>query len=240
MKNIVLTVAYDGTTFFGWQKTEEGPSIEGHLKKALEQIVQHPVELQAASRTDRGVHAEGQVVNFFTEKEISLLSINALLPKEIRVCRLQEESDTFHPTLDVLSKEYHYKVCLGPVQQPSRRHLSWHVPHELDLARMKEAAALLEGMHDFSAFCTKVKRFDAIRTLEKMRIFEDGDALLFVVRGDNFLYKMVRTLVGSLIHVGRGKLTDLGAVLHSRERVEAGMTAPAHGLSLKKVFYDRS
>lgn len=238
--NIALTVAYDGTSFYGWQETKEGPSVEGHLKEALEKILQHPVDLQAASRTDRGVHAEGQVVNFFTPKKLSLLSINALLPKEIRVCELKEKHEAFHPTVDALGKEYHYRICLGAVQKPCLRQISWHVPHKLDVAKMKEAARFLEGTHDFSAFCTSEKRFDAIRTLQKVSIFEDESGLLIVVRGDNFLYKMVRTLVGTLVLIGRGKIDDIGSVLQSKERVEAGMTAPAHGLLLKKVFYDRT
>lgn len=239
-KNIALTIAYDGTSFYGWQETKEGPSIEGHLKEALERILQHPVELQAASRTDRGVHAQGQVVNFFTPKELSLLSINALLPKEIRVCDLKEENDAFHPTLDAVGKEYHYRICLGPVQQPSLRQISWHVPHKLDVEKMKKAAKYLEGTHDFSAFCTGERRFDATRTLDKVSIFEDKDGLLIVVRGDSFLYKMVRTLVGTLVHIGRGKIENIEQVLQSKERVEAGEAAPAHGLVLKKVFYDRT
>lgn len=238
MKNIKLTLAYDGTPFFGWQETKEGPSVEQHLREALERILQHPIKLQAASRTDRGVHAEGQVVNFFTEKEIPLLSINALLPPEIRVLTLEEQLDAFHPTLDVLGKEYHYQICTGPVQQPSRRFVSWHVPQKLDIQKMKAAAASLEGLHDFSAFSTKGGRSDAVRYLEKVRIFENEEGLLIVIRGDNFLYKMARTVVGSLVHVGRGKLEDLGEVLESKRRVEAGMTAPAHGLCLKKVYYE--
>jgi len=239
MKNIALTLSYDGTPFFGWQRTESGPSVEEHLQSALETILQHPVSLQAASRTDRGVHAEGQVVNFFTEKKVDslLMSLNGLLPKEIRVCRVEVKPDSFHPTLDATGKEYHYKICLGPVQQPSRRLFSWHVPQKLDLAKMHEAATQIEGVHDFSAFCTKVSYADAIRTLDKVRIFEEEETLLVVLKGDSFLYKMARTVVGTLVHVGRGKLDSIAEIINSKERVEAGVTAPPHGLSLKKVFY---
>ncbi|MCH9610510.1 MAG: tRNA pseudouridine synthase A [Chlamydiales bacterium] len=240
MINYVVTLAYDGTDLFGWQRSEEGPTVEEHLQNALEKLLQHPVKLQAASRTDRGVHAHGQMVNFFSNKELNLLGINALLPAQIRALRLEKRHEAFHPTLDAKGKEYHYRICLGPVQKPDRRHLSWHVPHKLDFSKMKEAAKQLEGTFDFSAFCTKVSYSDAIRTLEKVSIFEDDEGLLVVIRGDNFLYKMARTIVGSLVHVGRGKLDDLSSVLKSKKRVEAGMTAPAHGLSLQKVFYDRS
>lgn len=239
MKNIVLTVSYDGTPFFGWQRTESGPSVEEHLQSALETILQHPVVLQAASRTDRGVHAEGQVVNFFTEKKIDslLMSLNGLLPKEIRVCRVEVKEDSFHPTLDAIGKEYHYQICLGPVQQPVRRFFSWHVPQKLDLGKMRKAATEMEGVHDFSAFSTKVSYPDAMRKLDEVRIFKKAETLLFVLKGDSFLYKMARTVVGTLVHVGRGKLDSVAAIINSRERVEAGVTAPPHGLSLKKVFY---
>ncbi len=240
MKNIALTVSYDGTSFFGWQKTECGPSIEEHLQTALEQIVQHPVVLQAASRTDRGVHAEGQVVNFFAKESVSLISLNGLLPKQIRICKVEIKPDSFHPTLDVVGKEYHYRLCLGAVQQPQKRLFSWHVPQELDLEKMREAAKEFEGKHDFSAIVTKVSYADAIRTLERVRILEEEGGLLVVMKGDNFLYKMARTAVGTLVHVGRGKLTNISQLLQSRERVAAGMTAPAHGLCLKKVFYRES
>ena len=239
MKNVALTISYDGTPFFGWQRTESGASVEEHLQKALETILQHPVTLQAASRTDRGVHADGQVINFFTSKSTDSLrfSLNSLLPKEIRVCRVDTKHEAFHPTLDVTGKEYHYRICLGAVQQPQKRLFSWHVPQKLDLTLMREAARELEGTYDFSAFVTKVTYADAIRTLEKVRIFEDNDGLLIVIKGDNFLYKMARTAVGTLVQVGRGKLENISKILESRERVEAGVTAPAHGLCLKKVFY---
>ncbi|MCP5470189.1 MAG: tRNA pseudouridine(38-40) synthase TruA [Chlamydiales bacterium] len=241
MRNILLTVSYDGTPFYGWQKTEVGPSVEEHLQRAVEKIVQHEVELQAASRTDRGVHACEQQVNFFTEKDFDLntfqLSLNSLLPKEIRILSVKKMKSAFHPTLDAIGKEYHYNICLGRVQLPHNRLFSWHVPQTLDLGKMRQAAKELEGTHDFSSFCTKVSYADAIRTLEKVRIFEEDGRLLVVLKGDNFLYKMARTVVGTLIYVGRGKLESVKEILKSGKRLEAGVTAPAHGLFLKKVYY---
>src|SRR3569832_1557498 len=153
MKNIKLVLAYDGTAYLGWQKTEMGPSIEEELLKVLEQILQHPVKLQAASRTDAGVHAEGQVVNFFTEKNTDRLlrGCNGLLPEDIRVLKVEEMPDRFHPTLGATGKEYHYSVCLGPTQLPFQRKFSWHFVKPVDVQKMREAAQFLIGRHDFSA-----------------------------------------------------------------------------------------
>lgn len=239
--NLALTLSYDGTPFFGWQKTQSGPSVEGHLEQAIEKILQHPITLQAASRTDRGVHAEEQIVNLFTQKNLDInmfkFSLNALLPKAIRILSIQVKPSYFHPTLDAIGKEYHYRICLGPVQLPHNRFFSWHVPQKLDIQKMRAAAKQLEGTFDFSSFCTKVNYKDAIRTLYKVRILEEEGQLVVVMQGDNFLYKMARTLVGTLVYIGRGKLVDIPEILASRERVEAGITAPAHGLVLKRVFY---
>jgi tRNA pseudouridine38-40 synthase len=148
-KNLKLLLSYDGTSYLGWQKTAMGPSIEEELEKALSQILQHPVALQAASRTDAGVHAEGQVVNFFTEKEILQKSINGVLPKDISVLKLEEAHEAFHPTIDCRGKEYHYFVCTGNTQLPFHRRFSWHFNFPLEVEKMKKAAALLVGKHDF-------------------------------------------------------------------------------------------
>ncbi len=155
-------IAYDGTSYLGWQKTAMGPSVEETLQKALEQICQHSIHLQAASRTDAGVHAQGQVVNFFTSKEKIdpyrlTVSLNGLLPKAIVVRFAEQVEASFHPTLDCQGKEYRYYLCTGMAQFPQFRLYSWHYPHHLALELMREAAQHLIGMHDFSAFCN-VKR----------------------------------------------------------------------------------
>jgi tRNA pseudouridine38-40 synthase len=167
-RNIKLILAYDGTRFFGWQKTSMGPSIEEELEKALSQILQHPIHLQAASRTDAGVHAEGQVSNFFTEKAFSLKrlqkSLNALLPKEISILQVDQMPLSFHPTLDNRGKAYNYSVCLGPAQLPFYRHTSWHLPYPIDIDAMQQVALYLKGRHDFAAF-TNEKQTDNIREI---------------------------------------------------------------------------
>jgi tRNA pseudouridine38-40 synthase len=247
--NYKLVLSYDGTSFFGWQKTSTGMSIEEALEKALLQLLQEEkISLQAASRTDRGVHAEGQVVNFVTEKALDLRSfhkgMNALLPKEISVKTVEVEEPSFHPTLGCTAKEYHYFLCNSPVQLPFHRHFSWHVSTQLDLEEMQKAALFFLGQKDFSAFCNERSEWDRESVCE---IFEvsitplEENRLRISVVGDHFLYKMVRNIVGTLVYIGMGKLSSdsLPQIFESKDRTQAGVTAPAHGLTLKKVFYNK-
>lgn len=247
-KNIKLKIAYDGSAYKGWQKTGTGTSIEEKLEAALQTLLQKPVLLQAASRTDAGVHAQGQVVNFVMSLDRVPIDqvvyrLNCLLPKDIAVLELQEVSENFHPTLDCHSKEYHYLVYCGQVQAPHQRHYAWHYHYPLNLLLMREAASLFLGTHDFSALCNekKITSYDSyIRSVELIEIEEQFDELLcFKVRGNNFLYKMVRNIVGTLVHVGRGmiSLDQMKSLLEGKDRRQAGITAPAHGLTLYHVNY---
>jgi tRNA pseudouridine38-40 synthase len=232
-------IAYEGTNYLGWQETKEGPSIEQTLRVCLEQILQHPVSLQAASRTDAGVHARAQVVNFFTHKDISKLqkSLNSLLPSDITVLSCEVAHVEFHPTLQSKGKEYRYQICLGESQLPFHRNYSWHVSYPLSIDTMKSSAKTLIGTHDFSAF-TNEKQDDNVRTLFSISLEElDKNRLEIVISGDKFLYKMVRNIVGTLIDIGRGKLSQIEPILASLDRTKAGVTAPAHGLTLAQVFY---
>jgi tRNA pseudouridine38-40 synthase len=241
--NIKLTVAYEGTRYLGWQKTEMGPSIEAELEKALAQILQHPVKLQAASRTDAGVHAAGQIVNFFTETKIELKrlqkSLNSLLPDDISVREIETMPEPFHPTLDCTGKQYEYSVCLGTSQLPFQRLYSWHFPYPIDLEQMALGARSLTGRHDFSAF-TNEKQEDNLREIYSIEIIPEETGVKIRVEGNAFLYKMVRNIAGTLVYVGCGKLkaSALSAIIESKDRTRAGVTAPAHGLTLKKVNYD--
>jgi tRNA pseudouridine38-40 synthase len=248
MANIKIKLAYDGTAYLGWQKTKMGPSIEQTLQEKIEQILQHPVRLQAASRTDAGVHAVGQIINFKTTKEsLDLkklaLSLNSLLPKDLCVLEAECVHEDFHATLDCRGKEYHYTVCYGHTQLPMHRLYSWHFPHALNLEEMKKAAKDLVGEHDFAAFCNAKKSEtykDTIRHVKAIEIEEIADQrLLFKISGNHFLYKMVRNLVGTLIHIGCGKLKsqEITSILASGDRRQAGVTAPASGLALRHVFY---
>lgn len=249
MPNIKMTVAYDGGAYLGWQKTPMGPSIEQAIQNILEQVLQEKISLQAASRTDAGVHAVGQVVNFYTKKddlqcERLCISLNSLLPKDIAVLGVQHAENAFHPTLDCIGKEYHYSLCYGTAQLPQHRFYSWHYPHRLNLQDMQEAAKQLVGKYDYSSFCNvkKNEEYDHyVRIVERITVVDLGNQrLCFQIQGNNFLYKMVRNLVGTIVYVGRGKLllSDLPDIIASRDRTRAGVTAPAHGLTLYKVFYD--
>lgn len=244
-----MIVAYDGGAYFGWQDNAQDRSIEEVLRGAIEQIVRHPVTLQAASRTDTGVHAEGQVVNFFTSREdlsIGALraGIQALVPSDIAILTVWEAPTQFHPTLDNCGKEYHYHLCYDQVQMPLRRHCEWHYPYELDLIAMREAAKVLTGTHNFRAFCNSRKNLhynDFVRTLIRIDIVKvEEKRLRFELQGTSFLYRMARNIVGTIVCVGRGSLAleALPGLLESGDRTQAGITAPAHGLVLKRVLYE--
>jgi tRNA pseudouridine38-40 synthase len=248
MQNIKLTIAYDGQNYLGWQKTPIGSTIENVLQNVLEKILQHKVLLQAASRTDAGVHAMGQVVNFLTSKPLTdlsrlIMSLNRLLPKDLTILSAEKMPPSFHPTLDCIGKEYHYFICYGRSQLPPYRFYSWHCPFPLHLEKMQKALPFLIGTHNFAAFCNfknKVHYHDYVRTIQELTISELGDQRLHIkVRGNHFLYKMVRNLVGTLVHIGKGKIQaeQIPALLQAEKRSEIGVTAPAHGLFLNQIFY---
>jgi tRNA pseudouridine38-40 synthase len=245
MRNLSLLLSYLGSSFVGWQKTSSGMSIEEALETALARILRETPKLQAASRTDAGVHAEGQLVNFLTEKqiELSLLkrALNGTLPKEISVLAIEERPLDFHPTLDCIKKEYRYLICHGGVQLPFHRYLCWHYPYPLAIEAMKKGAASLLGTHDYSAFCNERASYERspICHLEEISFSSSSTQLCVCIIGDRFLYKMVRNIIGTLVYVGCGKMRaeDVPSILQSGQRVRAGITAPAHGLSLYKVYY---
>lgn len=240
-------VAYDGTHYLGWQKTEMGPSIEQTLEEVFVQILQHPVQLDAASRTDAGVHARGQVVCFSLQKpnlDLTKLrkSANALLPEDIAILSMEKAVPEFHPTLDCTGKEYIYQVCLGDAQSPFYRFFSWHFPYSIDHGAIQKACQLIIGTHDFSTFCNERKLWtkDTVRTIFTCS-WEQIDEERYQIRisGNNFLYRMVRNVAGTLLYIGCGKipLESLNEIMKGKDRTLAGVTAPALGLTLNKVFY---
>lgn len=241
--NHKMILSYDGSAYFGWQKTKTGPSVQETLERAFFQILRAPVLIEAASRTDRGVHAKGQVVNFFltnlTLPDRLTYSLNSVLPPDIRVLHIESASDNFHPTLHALSKEYRYQICNAPVQLPSHRLYSWHIHTPLDLVAMQKAGALLIGTHDFAAFTT-IATGNTIRTLFDVKIIAlSSDRLEIRITGDKFLYKMVRRLVGTLVAIGKHTLSqvEMSHLLTNPNRARAGVTAPAHGLTLHQIHY---
>ncbi|MEX0961496.1 MAG: tRNA pseudouridine(38-40) synthase TruA [Simkaniaceae bacterium] len=239
MINYKMTLSYEGAPFFGWQKTLNHPTIEGCLEKALLRLFGFAPSLQAASRTDRGVHALGQVVNFLAPEidcQKIKFKLNHLLPESIQVFQVEKASPLFHPTLDNKGKEYHYRVTIDPIQSPEMRFYAWHYFYPIDRNKLQKAKELFIGIHDFSPLSNQTTPSQSSRKCHLFSIDIEGDSrhLIFKIRGDRFLYKMVRNLVGTLIQMGSNKISLSTFPLN---RQACGMTAPAHGLYLYKVFY---
>ncbi len=244
--NYKLIAAYDGSGFCGWQKCPHARSVEQTLQDSLEKKLQHPITLQAASRTDAGVHALGQVVNFFSPHQLDptqlCLSLNGLLPPDLRILGAQKMPPSFHPTLDNTGKEYRYKVQLGIHQNPLLRNHAWHVYYPVNLSLVREAAQQFIGTHDFSALCNSKQHQhyeSTMRTICSITLHEMENYLEIRVNGEDFLYKMVRNIVGTIIYVGTGNLSigDIPSILGAGDRRLAGFTVPAQGLTLHRVFY---
>lgn len=244
--NFCITVAYDGTPFLGWQETKEGPSIQGELLKALKIVLREEVEINGASRTDAGVHSQGQIANFHASTKPNfysfLKSVNSLLPHEIKVTSILEAAVDFHATLHNTGKEYHYWLTYSPSQFPHTRRSTWHTPGQLNVEKMRQAAALLIGTRDFQALCNMKKndKYEStIRTLREIEIVEHPhQTLQLIIKGNNFLYKMVRNIVGTLVYVGKERIPTekISHLLDQKDRTLLGPTAPAHGLTLFQVF----
>jgi len=243
MSHFVATLAYDGAGFAGFQKAKEHLTVEGALERALTILLKTPPKLERASRTDRGVHARGQIVTFsafIDDLRRFTYKLNSLLPPNMRVMNLRPIPSDFHPSLDAMGKEYHYNVCPTPIQLPFRRHISYHFPYPLSIDRMKEGAKVILDLNDFAAYQNQhpEKRSDTCCRIERIDIVEEGLNLRFEIEGNRFLYKMVRNIVGSLLYLGCGKIEDLNA-LKMGKREELGITAPAHGLTLMKIHYPK-
>lgn len=247
MNNYKLVISYDGSSFFGYQKTRDRPTVEERLQSVLETILQHKIKLQAASRTDAGVHALYQVVNFHSDisfdRERLLISLNQMLPKSIRALSIEPVSKSFHPTLDNFGKVYQYNICNTSIQSPFERLTSWHKHQKLDTQMMQLAKKHFLGTLDFMSFTNfrKTPHKSTICTLDSIDIITEDERIFIYVKGDHFLYKMVRNIVGTLFDVGSGKISPdaIPEIFEKKQRFFAGVTAPAHGLFLYKVFYNK-
>lgn len=244
--NYQLTIAYNGEKYFGWQKTFTGPTIEETLQRVIETLLQQNISLQAASRTDRGVHALAQIVNFFAHIEIPLSKfqyrLNQLLPDDIRVLDVQKKQMGFHPSLDAVAKMYTYYIDNQIHPNPFYRATSFHVYQPLNTKAMNEGARHLVGHLDFRSF-TNAEEIDSYRTIFDIVIKNQDPTLIKIdVLGDRFLYKMVRNLIGCLVYVGCAKISplDVKMILEKKQRKKTTITAPAQGLFLNKVIYKES
>ena len=244
MRNIVITIAYDGTDFCGWQVQPNGNSIAAEIIKAIERITQETVKLYGSGRTDAGVHAYAQVANFYTEASLTLEkwigALNAYLPETIAVIAAREEDMNFNARFSAKGKIYKYRIYNSRYPSPFMVNRAWRITYSLDMELKKQAAEILCGEHDFKAFMAAGSSVtDTVRTIYELDITKQDDLIEVQVKGNGFLYNMVRIIVGTLVHVGSGKITceDLRSVLESQDRTKGAVTAPAYGLYLKEVFY---
>lgn len=246
MKKFMAVIEYDGTQYHGWQLQKDLLTVQGCLELSLERILGRPARVYGAGRTDAGVHAIGQVAHFSSDWSRSLGELhrgwNALLPDDIGVRRLALVPEDFHARHSARSKTYSYRILNQPLRSPLIRHYCWHVPQILSLSSMEAAAVSLLGVHDFAAFGSPTDGTPStVREILDARWHrhESEGILTFSVRGTGFLRHMIRSLVGTLVRVGRGKMTvpDFSRVLQSCDRSQAGPTAPAHGLRLDSVDY---
>jgi tRNA pseudouridine38-40 synthase len=245
-----LVIAYDGTNYQGWQAQKIGTGVQEKVEAALAKIFPSAPRVHASSRTDTGVHALGLVAHVelppgarrLTGTKL-LLALNAWLPEDIRVMAAARAPADFHARFSAAGKQYRYFVWNHPAMNPLLRRTAWHVPRPLDLDAMRAAAARFVGRHDFRSFTANpgYERASTVRTITRCALRQSGPLLTFVIEADGFLYKMCRAIVGTLVQVGLGRFapTEVDAMLQRRDRRVAGMTAPAHGLVLWKVFYRR-
>lgn len=244
MKRIRLTVAYDGTDYCGWQVQKNGITVEEVLNRALSRLTGEDITVIGASRTDAGVHARGNVAVFDTDTRIPAeriaCALNILLPEDVVAVKSEEVPAGWHPRRCVSVKTYEYRILNREVPDPIRRRDTYFVSFPLDIERMREAAEYLKGEHDFKSFCsahTAVK--DTVRTIYDLEIEKEEDLITIRVRGNGFLYNMVRIIAGTLAGVGRGYFEpgEVKKMLDDKDRTKAGVTAPPQGLTLVGIAY---
>ena len=266
MRNIRLRLAYDGTAYVGWQVQPNGPSVQSCLETAIEKLTGTATRVTAAGRTDSGVHAVGQVANFTTNSDIPcsniLSGLQHFLPADIVVVEADEVGEEFHATYAALGKWYRYVIHNARPRHPFLDRYAWQYEADLDIQAMREAARRLIGTHDFRAFETQhPNRATSVRTIRQLDVARhgqfstwslwpvrdgdpagDGPFVWIDIAADGFLYNMVRAITGTLVQVGRGRMTadELTDVLTTGTRDDAGETAPACGLYLMQVEYDES
>ena len=244
MKRIKLTVAYDGTDYCGWQIQPNGITVEEVLNKALSRLTGEDIAVTGASRTDAGVHAEGNVAVFDTASTILpgrfSYAVNTLLPEDVVVVKSEEVAADWHPRYQESVKTYAYHILNREMPDPVRRKYVWHVNCPLDLEKMRTAAEYLTGEHDFKSFCSvHTGAKTTVRTIYSMDVERSGEVITIRVSGNGFLYNMVRIITGTLVEAGRGfrQPESVKELLDADERGKAGPTAPAQGLLLESIEY---
>lgn len=244
MKRVKLTIAYDGTNYCGWQVQPNGITIEEILNRKLSEMTGEPITVIGASRTDSGVHARGNVAVFDTNSlipaERMAYALNRKLPEDIVIVKSEEVPSDWHPRYQDCTKTYEYHIWNSEVPDPTKRHTTYHVSYRLNLEDMRKAAGYLVGEHDFVSFCSIHKNVKTtVRTIYELVIEKQAEELVIRIRGNGFLYNMVRIIVGTLLRVGRGFYTpeQVKEILEAKNREAAGVTAPPQGLMLMEIQY---
>ncbi|MED9903588.1 MAG: tRNA pseudouridine(38-40) synthase TruA [Lachnospiraceae bacterium] len=244
MKRFMLTVAYDGTAYSGFQVQKSCRTIEGELNRSLTALLGEEIRVIGASRTDAGVHALCNLAVFDSETTIPAsklaYALNQRLPEDIRIRKSEEVEPDFHPRHCNTRKTYEYRITRGEFPIPTKRLYSCFTYHKLDVCKMQEAAACLEGEHDFKSFCAAAAVVEStVRTIYAVTVTEQGEDIVIRVCGNGFLYNMVRIIAGTLMEAGRGKwpAEKMQEILAAKDRTAAGPTAPACGLMLIKYEF---
>lgn len=253
MRNLRLEIEYDGTGYKGWQiqrhrdavtPCRQFKTIQETLENTLRKILQEDVSLIGSSRTDAGVHAKAQFANFKTHSKIALTklheALNALLPEDIAIIKVEEVTEGFHSRFSAKSKVYQYVILNRKHRSALKRNSVYFCRYPLDLQLMRKEAKVLLGRHNFSAFCASAGKLkNQVKTIEKITINKQKDSIIITIKANGFLYNMVRNIAGTLIEIGRGSLpqNSLRGILLSKNRSLAGPTAPSRGLTLLKVNY---
>ena len=244
MRNIKLTIEYDGKDFNGWQKQPNKLNIQGTIEQAIKNMTGEDVELNASGRTDAGVHALNQVANFKTNSQIPIekfaIAINSNLKKSIIIKKAEEVDEMFHSRLSCKKKTYRYIINNSEEGSAIYRNLETHIPQKLDVEKMKQAVKYFEGEHDFKAFkASGTSGKSSVRTIYKAEVYKEGEKIFIELTGNGFLYNMVRIIAGTLVEVGMGKMepSRVEEIIKGGKREDAGKTLPPNGLYLVEVMY---
>jgi tRNA pseudouridine38-40 synthase len=242
--NIKLVLEYDGSAYHGWQRQVNAPTVQGMIEDKIRIITKSKVNLIGAGRTDAGVHAKGQAANFRTTARLEPASwqraLNSLLPSDIVILQAKEVSAKFHSRFSARGKVYQYRILNRPLRSVMDRLSVWHITYSLNINTMKQAAKMLVGQHDFSAFKSSGGETKTDRChVKRLTIQRFGDLIVITIEANRFLQYMVRNVIGTLVEAGRGKIKtqEVKQILNSRDRRLAGPTAPPQGLCLVEVKY---
>ena len=244
MRNLKVIMAYRGTAYHGYQKQDNAITVQEVVEKCVSRVLDTPTDIIGCSRTDTGVHANEFCFSLKTERQIPVRNfirgVNGYLPSDISILSCEDAADDFHARFSCKGKEYMYLIHNSECRNPFAEDLQYHYRRNMDLDLMRRAAAHIVGTHDFRSFCSaNTDKTDTTRTIYSLDIEKEKDLVKVLVKGDGFLYNMVRIISGTIVDVGLGKIKpeEIPEIINSKDRSKAGKTAQAHGLYLNKVFY---